>query len=164
MQAEARAARPGGAAPHPLSELLRCPAPVAEFLTGAVRPLDFAPGEAIFRQNERCRGLYLLIAGQFQRKTERIETRVSLGPARTGELVELAAVLGDGVHTYTLAAITPGSALLLPAEALDQAFQLYPPLQMQLLEELAREVSRAYSACSTARFASLRKHSNAVAD
>jgi CRP-like cAMP-binding protein len=37
--------------------------------------------------------------------------------------------------------------LLLPMEALNQAFQNYPPLRMRLLEELAREVSRAYNAC-----------------
>ena len=66
-----------------------------------------------------------------------------------GQLVELAAVLGDGRHTYTLTAQTAGSVLLLPIQALSQAFQEHPPLRMQLLEELAREVSRAYYFCCT---------------
>jgi CRP-like cAMP-binding protein len=42
----------------------------------------------------------------------------------------------------------PGSLLLLPIEALHQSFESYPPMRMRLLEELAREVSRAYHACS----------------
>jgi CRP-like cAMP-binding protein len=37
---------------------------------------------------------------------------------------------------------------LLPIEALNQAFLSYPPLRMRLLEELAREVSRAYHLCT----------------
>jgi hypothetical protein len=89
----------------------------------------------------------VVVSGQFLRRTERLETRLMLGPARAGDLVELAAALGDGHHTYTLSAQTAGSVLLLPMEALNQAFQSYPPLRMQLLEELAREVSRAYNAC-----------------
>jgi CRP-like cAMP-binding protein len=63
-------------------------------------------------------------------------------------LVELAAALGDLHHTYSLVAQTAGSLLLLPIEALNLAFQSYPELRMRLLEELAREVSRAYHACS----------------
>jgi len=156
-QPEARA-RLDGAAPHPLSELLRCPPSIAAFLTDAVEHLEFEAGETIFRQNAISRGLYLVASGQLQRKTERVETRLSLGPARAGDLVELAAVLGDGFHTYTLIALTQGSALLLPSLALERAFQAYPPLRMQLLEELAREVSRAYSSCSASRLANLRKH------
>ena len=41
--------------------------------------------------------------------------------------------------------------LLLPIEALHQAFESYPPLRMRLLEELAREVSRAYITCCLTR-------------
>jgi len=78
--------------------------------------------------------------------------RLTLSPARAGDLVELAAVLGDGQHTYTLTALEAGSTLMLPIEALRTAFQSYPPLRMHLLEELAREVSRAYSTCSMSRF------------
>ena len=100
----------------------------------------------MFRQLGICRGLYVVVSGLFLRRTERLEERLTLGPARAGELVELAAALGDGRHTYTLSAQTPGTALLLPMEALNLAFQGYPPLRMQLLEELAREVSRAYGA------------------
>ena len=72
--------------------------------------------------------------------------------------MELAAVLGDGRHTYTLTAQTQGSVLLLPMGALQQAFQQHPPLRMQLLEELAREVSRAYSACCVTRTTRPRQH------
>ena len=36
--------------------------------------------------------------------------------------------------------------LLLPMAALKRAFEAYPRLRMQLLEELAREVSRGYDA------------------
>ena len=67
-------------------------------------------------------------------------------PVRAGELVELGAVLGNGVHTYTLSAQTSGLVLLLPIEVMNQAFEAYPPMRMRLLEELAREVSRGYDA------------------
>jgi CRP-like cAMP-binding protein len=133
--------------PHPLAELLACPPATGNLLNGSAQCLDFDAGETVFRQNGPCRGLYVVVSGQFLRKTERLEMRLTLGPARAGELVELAAVLGDGRHTYSLTAQTPGSVLLLPEEALNLAFQEYPPLRMQLLEELAREVSRAYVAC-----------------
>jgi CRP-like cAMP-binding protein len=81
----------------------------------------------------------------------RLETTLTLGSARAGDLIELAAALGDGHHTYTLAAQTAGSVMMLPIETLNQAFQSYPPLRMQLLQELAREVSRAYVACCLSR-------------
>jgi CRP-like cAMP-binding protein len=111
----------------------------------------------VFRQPDICKGLYVVISGQFLRKTERLTTRLTLGPARPGDLVELAAALGDGQHTYTLTALTPGSVLLLPIDALNLAFQDFPPLRMRLLEELAREVSRAYEACCLTRTARMRR-------
>ena len=83
--------------------------------------------------------------------------RITLGAARCGELLELAAVLGDRIHTYTLVAQTPGSVLLLPIDALHQAFQSFPPLRMRLLEELAREVSRAYHLCSLTSLTRVRR-------
>jgi CRP-like cAMP-binding protein len=82
---------------------------------------------------------------------------LTLGPGRAGDLVELAAVLGDEPHTYTLLAQTHGTALLLPIEALGQAFQEHPPLRMRLLEELAREVSRSYGASCLNRAAKRRR-------
>ena len=82
---------------------------------------------------------------------------MTLGTARTGDLVELAAALGDGIHTYTLTGQLAGSALLLPIQALQQAFESYPPLRMHLLEELAREVSRAYTVGSLTRLRPLRR-------
>jgi CRP-like cAMP-binding protein len=77
--------------------------------------------------------------------------------ARSGDLVELAAALGDTAHTYTLVAQSPGSVLLLPIEALHQAFQSFPPMRMRLLEELAREVSRAYHLCTLSNLTRTRR-------
>jgi CRP-like cAMP-binding protein len=146
-----------GVAPHPLAELLECPPATGNLLNGSAVCIDFNAGGLVFHQSEICRGLYVVISGRFLRKAERLETRLTLGPARAGDLVELAAVLGDGQHTYTLTAQTAGSALLLPIEVLGQAFQQYPPLRMRLLEELAREVSRAYLACCLTRSTKARR-------
>lgn len=134
-------------AARPLAELLDCPTPAGDLLNGAVVCLGFEAGETVFHQQETCKGLYVVVSGLFIRKAERLSTRLTLGPARAGDLVELAAALGDGIHTYSLAAQTAGTILLLPIEALRQAFQTYPPLRMRLLEELAREVSRGYISC-----------------
>jgi CRP-like cAMP-binding protein len=71
--------------------------------------------------------------------------------------VELAAALGNGQHTYSLVAQSSSSLMMLPMESLHQTFDLYPPLRMQLLEELAREVSRAYVWCCATRKAGLRR-------
>jgi CRP-like cAMP-binding protein len=150
-------------APHPLAELLECPPSTGDLLNRSAQCFDFDAGETVFRQFGACRGLYLIVSGQFQRRTERLDTRLTLGPARAGDLVELAAALGDGRHTYTLTALTSGSVLLLPIEALSQAFQTHPPLRMHLLEELAREVSRAYDAGCLTRTIKSRRKSSAVA-
>jgi CRP-like cAMP-binding protein len=149
-------------AAHPLAELLECPTATGNLLNSSVQCADFAAGEVVFRQSGACRGLYLVVSGQFARKTERLETPLLLGPACAGDLVELAAVLGDGHHTYTLSAQTPGAVLLLPMAVLNQAFQAYPPLRMQLLQELAREVSRAYNACSFTRTVKTRRRSTGI--
>lgn len=144
MQGEASFRRMEAVQARPVAELLECPPEIALLLNGAAQAVSFVAGELVFRQSVICRGLYLLVSGQFVRRTERIESRLALPPARIGELVELAAVLGDGQHNYTLTAQSSASALLLPIETLNQAFQSFPPLRMRLLEELAREVSRAY--------------------
>ena len=156
MQHEARSRRMEAVRAHPVAELLECPPAIGLLLNRAAQCLSFEAGEVVFRQSGICRGLYLVVTGQFLRRTERLETRLTLGPARAGDLVELAAALGDGLHTYTLAAQTAGSVLMLPMEALSQAFQSYPPLRMRLLEELAREVSRAYNTCCFSRVAKSR--------
>jgi len=148
MQSEARSRRLDPVAAHPLAELLACPPSTGSLLTASAQSIEFTPGETIFRQSEACLGLYLVVSGQLLRRTERLETRLTLGTARPGDLVELAAALGDLHHTYSLVAQTSGSLLLLPMGELDQAFQSYPPLRMRLLEELAREVSRAYQVCT----------------
>jgi CRP-like cAMP-binding protein len=110
--------------------------------------MDFDVLETVFRQGSSCGGLYVVISGQFVRKAERWETRLVLGSVRPGQLVELAPLLSDGSHTYTLGTQEAGSILMLPKEALYEAFRQYPPLRMRLLEELAREVSRGYiSSC-----------------
>jgi CRP-like cAMP-binding protein len=107
--------------------------------------------------------LYVVVSGSFQRRAERLNSRVVLGHARAGDLVELAAALGDGNHTYTLSAISSGTLLLLPVDALRRAFEGYPPLRMRLLEELAREVSRAYFACMVERVTPRRRNRMATA-
>jgi len=148
---------------HPLAELLDCPPATGNLLNSAAQCIDFDVGEPVFRQSGICRGLYVVVSGRFLRRTERLETRLTLGPARVGDLVELAAALGDGHHTYTLSAQTPGSVLLLPMEALNLAFQQYPQLRMQLLEELAREVSRGYDASCQNRMPKARRSAGASA-
>jgi len=157
MQREARSRRVEAVQAHPVAELLECPPAIGLLLNRASQCLSFEAGEVVFRQSGICRGLYLVITGQFLRRAERLETRLMLGPARAGDLVELAATLGDRHHTYTLAAQTAGTVLMLPIEALTQAFQSYPPLRMRLLEELAREVSRAYNVCCSSRVARSRR-------
>lgn len=163
MQPEARLGRTGSVEAHPLSELLACPASTGSLLTNSAQTIEFEAGEIVFQQKGSCRGLYVIVSGQFVRKTERKDVRLTLGSVRAGDLVELAAALGDGMHTYTLTAQTPGSVLLLPMEALRRAFQAYPPLRMQLLEELAREVSRAYGACCVTHMAGMRRRSTSAA-
>ncbi len=148
MQSEARSRRMDAIAAHPLAELLACPPATGGLLTASARSIEFGVGETIFRQGAPCVGLYLVVSGQLLRRMERLETRLNLGSVRPGDLVELAAALGDLRHTYTLVAQTAGSYLVLPIESLNLAFQSFPPLRMRLLEELAREVSRAYHSCT----------------
>jgi CRP-like cAMP-binding protein len=156
MQSVTSSERADNAASHPLAQLLACPPAVANLLNASAQCIEFDTGHTIFRQSTECRGLYVVISGQLLRKAERLETRLTLGSVRAGDLVELAAALGDGHHTYTLTSQSAGSVLLLPIEALGRAFQAYPPLRMQLLEELAREVSRAYGTCCATRMAGIR--------
>jgi CRP-like cAMP-binding protein len=158
-QAEAISERMEAVAAHPLAELLDCPPEAGNLLNGGAECLNFDAGEVVFRQNGDCKGLYVVVSGLFLRKAERLNTRLTLGPARAGDLVELAAALGDGQHTYTLTAQTPGSLLLLPIEGLSKVFENYPPLRMRLLEELAREVSRAYLSCCLNRTMQVRRRS-----
>ena len=159
-QPETRFERLAAVAAHPLAELLDCPQDAGSQLTGASKCIEFDGGQPVFSQHGKCDGLYVVVSGDFVRKAERFDMRVTLGSARPGDLVELAAALGDGFHTYTLTAVTPGSLLLLPMDALRSAFESYPPLRMRLLEELAREVSRAYITCCLTRVMPARRHSN----
>ncbi len=159
MQSEARFEHAEAAA-HPLAELLACPPETENLLNASAECLHMAEGEIVFRQGEPCRGLFVVISGQLLRKAERLSTRLTLGMVRPGDLVELAAALGDGCHTYTLSAQMPSSLLMLPVESLQAAFKAYPPLRMQLLQELAREVSRAYNVGCTTRLAGIRHRGN----
>lgn len=147
MLFEARLRRADVAAAHPLSELLACPPDTGSLLAASMQSVPFQAGQVIFADGGSCRGLYLVMAGQLARRSQRTEKLVTLGSARPGDLVELAAALGDRRHTYSLVGQVAGSLLLLPMEALDRAFHRYPPMRMQLLEELAREVSRGYRSC-----------------
>jgi hypothetical protein len=162
LQREAKSRRLEAVRAHPVAELLECPPTIGLLLNRSAQCLSFEAGEVVFRQSGICRGLYLVITGQFLRRAERLETRLTLGPVRAGDLVELAAALGDRHHTFTLASQTAGSVLMLPIEALNHAFQSYPPLRMRLLEELAREVSRAYNTCCFSRVARPRRVSSAA--
>jgi len=162
-QFEERIERLAAAAARPLAELLECPQDAGQLLSSASLCVDVDAGDVVFRQNGSCKGLYVVVSGEFVRKAERFQLRVTLGSVRPGDLVELAAALGDGHHTYTLTAVTPGSVLLLPIDALRHAFEGHPPLRMRLLEELAREVSRAYVTCCMTRVTPARRHVNGAA-
>jgi CRP-like cAMP-binding protein len=144
MQPEVHATLQEALRPRPLAELLACPAEVSNLLNAAAQFLPVEAGQALFRQDAACRGLYVLVTGLYLRRATRLGARFMLGPARAGDVVELAAALGEGSHTYTLTAQTDGSVLLLPRAPLDRALESHPPLRMRLLEELAREVSRGY--------------------
>ncbi len=159
-QAEAKSVQLEAVAAHPLAELLECPPEAGNLLNGQAQCLDFESGDVVFRQHAACKGLYVVVSGLFLRKAERLDSRLTLGSARPGDLAELAAALGDGHHTYTLVAQSTGSMLFLPIEALNQAFDSYPPLRMRLLEELAREVSRAYISCCLNRTIHVRRRSS----
>lgn len=145
------------ATPRPLAELLACPSTTADLLNVSVQHIEFVSGDTVFRQGAACRGLYVVASGRLQRRAERMQARVVLGSVQAGELVELAAALGAGQHTYTLVAQSPATLMMLPIDSLHQAFDKYPPLRMQLLEELAREVSRAYVSCRATRDAGIRR-------
>jgi CRP-like cAMP-binding protein len=160
-RAESLSGRLESVAAHPLAELLDCPPETGNLLNDAAECLSFEAGDVVFRQHGTCQGLYLVVSGLFLRKAERLKTRLTLGPARVGDLVELAAALGDRQQTYTLTAQTAGSLLLLPIKALDNAFEKHPPLRMRLLEELAREVSRAYLSCCLNRTMHVRRRGGA---
>ena len=151
MQPEARSTHVDSIEAHPVSELVACPPETGILLPCSAQSLSFDAAQVIFRQSSLCQGLYLVVSGQLLRRTERLNTRLVLGNARPGDLLELAAVLGDRHHTYSLIAQSPASLLMLPIESLHQAFKSYPPLRMKLLEELAREVSRAYRACRASK-------------
>lgn len=142
---------------RPIAEVLACPAPIASMLDSSAQFIEFHENDIIFRQKDPCRGLYIVVSGELLRKSDRLEARILLGQVRTGSLIELAAALGDGHHTYTLMARSSGSLMLLPIEPLNKAFRAHPPLRMQLLEELAREVSRAYTLCTSARLLEARR-------
>ena len=150
------------AAAHSIAELLACPPAVGNMLNASAECIEFDAGDVIFHQNDICRGLYVLISGQLVRKAARLDARLTLGSVRPGEVVELAAMLGDVRHTYTLVAQSEGTAMRLPKEALQRGFQLYSPLRMQLLEELGREVSRAYGMCCATKLAAVRRRSGTL--
>ena len=157
MQPAAFSERHDIVAARPIAELLACPPAVGNLLNASAECIEFEAGDVLFHQNDICQGLYVVIAGQLLRKAARLDSRLTLGAVRAGEVVELAAMLGDVRHTYSLVAQTTGTVMRLPKEALSRAFQSYAPLRMQLLAELAREVSRAYGICCATRMAGIRR-------
>jgi CRP-like cAMP-binding protein len=164
LQSASTTERHDGSAPHPIAELLSCPPAIASLLNASAETVAFDIGDALFHQNDFCQGLYVVVSGQLLRKSARLDTRITLGNVRAGEITELAAMLCDGRHTYTLIAQTPGTAMRLPKLALESAFVSYPSLRMRLLEELAREVSRAYRLSSAARLALIRHRANRISN
>lgn len=150
------------AATRPIAELLACPPTVSNLLNASAECIEFEASDVLFHQNDICQGLYVIISGQLLRKAARLDSRFTLGAVRAGEVVELAAMLGDVRHTYTLIAQTAGTVMRLPKQALNRAFQSYAPLRMQLLEELAREVSRAYGMCCATRMAGIRRRTSSA--
>jgi CRP-like cAMP-binding protein len=163
MQSAAISERRDPAAAHPIAELLACPPAIGNLLNASAECIEFEVGDVIFHQNDICQGLYVVIAGLLLRKASRLDSRLTLGTVRAGEVVELASMLSDARHTYTLVAQTKGTIMRLPKEALGRAFQSYSPLRMQLLEELAREVSRAYAMCCSTRMAGIRRRASGSA-
>ena len=161
VQPEARLTQTDKSA-RPLAELLACPPEVAKLLNAGAQFLEFRDGDTVFRQGTQCKGLYVVVAGELFRKAERVDVRLMLGQVKAGELVELAAALGDGRHTYTLTAQSKCSLMMLNLDSLLKAFRAYPPLRMRLLEELAREVSRAYNMSCASRMAGIRKRGNGL--
>ena len=145
------------AAARPVAELLACPRDVSDLLSASAQTLPFEHGSYIFRQGDACAGLYLVADGRLLRRSERGNQRIPLGVVRPGELAELGAALGEPWHTCSLIGQGPGSLVLLPLNALYRAFEAFPALRMQLLQELAREVSRAYFATSIARDSLMRR-------
>ncbi len=145
------------AAAQPLNLLLSCPAEVEQKLGAATERRSYSDGDILFEQGKICDGLHLIVSGEFARTTERWEARLNLSPLHAGDLVELTAILGDGKHTSTAVATGPASTLVFPRAALEEAFLVYPPLRMHLLEELGREVSRAYAMLSFGRRVRTRK-------
>jgi CRP-like cAMP-binding protein len=100
MQQAAISERRDPAAPHPIAELLACPPAIGNLLNASAECIEFEAGDVIFHQNDICQGLYVVVAGQLQRKASRLDSRLTLGTVRSGEVVELAAMLGDVRHTY----------------------------------------------------------------
>jgi CRP-like cAMP-binding protein len=142
---------------RPVAELLACPREVSDLLSASARTVPFTRGDFIFHQGDACAGLYVVADGRLLRRSEQGKVRILLGVVRPGELVELAAALGAPLHTYSLVGQGSGLLVLLPLQHLNRAFEACPALRMQLLEELAREVSRAYYATSVARDSMMRR-------
>src|ERR1700739_3938262 len=94
MQPEARSKQFEAVSTHPLAELLACPSLTNSLLTASAQSIGFQPGDVIFSQTAPCLGLYLVISGQLLRRAERLAMRLTLGMARSGDLVELG---GGGV-------------------------------------------------------------------
>ena len=94
MQMTAQQSQQNIVAAHPLTQLLECPPETSLQLGRSVRTLQFEEGDAIFRQDAPCAGLYLLVSGNFLRRVERMGTRLTLAPGSPGDLS------GVGGHTW----------------------------------------------------------------
>ena len=79
MQRETRSRRLEAVRAHPVAELLECPPEIVLLLNRSAQCLSFEAGEAVFHQSGICRGLYLVITGQFLRRAERLKDAVDAG-------------------------------------------------------------------------------------
>src|ERR1700748_3621605 len=109
MQPSAFTDRRDGAAPHPIAELLACPPTVADMLNASAENIRFEAGDILFHQDAPCQGLFVVSSGQLLRRAIGLDSRLVLGNVRAGEIIELASMLSDVRHTYTLIAQTLGA-------------------------------------------------------
>src|SRR5690348_16952164 len=82
-------------------------------LAACADPLEFSPGETLFRQGDAADGLYVVVSGSFGifATDPRTSTEAQIGEvARGGVLGELA-LLFDEPRTATVRALLPGEIL-----------------------------------------------------
>ena len=118
--------------------------------------IDTGPCVALFdpkdSQHERCRRtLQTIKEPLFSTLPVLTETFHMLSPETHGSDRFRDFVLQGGLSVW-----------FMDSTALQRAFELYPRIRMQLLEELAREVSRAYNLCCATRMVGMRRRTTSL--